>query len=140
MGRTHTQRRQGRSRASESTDYGLPSFPDPLNGVELRAVGRHEQQRKALLTFVAPCPVQASMMVSDIVQDHHDPAPGTAGEPPQLFQKREERVRVEPVNFTAVNELPVPDADGAKVADALPVNRHSKFTLYRHRKITHPCS
>jgi hypothetical protein len=60
------------------------------------------------------------MMVSDIVQDHHDPAPGTAGEPPQLFQKREERVRVEPVNFTAVNELPVPDADGAKVADALP--------------------
>ena len=84
------------------------------------SVDRHEQQRKALLTFVAPCPVQAGMMVTDIVQDLHDPAPGTAGEPPQLFQKREERIGVEPLVFTTVHELPVPDADGSKVADALP--------------------
>ncbi len=110
-------------------------FPDPLNGVEIRAVRRHEQQSKALFAFVAPCPVQAGMMVTDIVQDHHDPAPGTVGEPPQLFQKHEERVSVEPVNFTAVHELPIPDADGSKVADALPgrvVQQNGVLDLRRH--------
>ena len=113
-------------------------FPDPLNGVGLRAIRRHEQQREALLTFVAPCPVQAGMMGSDIVQDHHDPAPGTAEEPSELFQKREECVGVEPVHFTAVDELPVPDADGSKVADALPGRMVQQNGVLDLRRNPHP--
>ena len=102
------------------------------------SVDRHEQQRKALLTFVAPCPVQAGMMVTDIVQDHHDPAPGTAGEPPQLFQKREERIGVEPLVFTTVHELPVPDADGSKVANALPGRMMQQNGVLDLRRHPHP--
>jgi hypothetical protein len=60
------------------------------------------------------------MMVSDVVQNQYDPTPGMAGEPPELFQKREERLGVEPFHLTAIHELTVPDANGAKVADALP--------------------
>ena len=59
-------------------------------------------------------------MVSDVVQNEHDSAPGMAGEPPELFQKREERLGVEPIHLTAVRELSIPDANGAKLADALP--------------------
>ena len=95
-------------------------FPGPFNRVELRALGRLELQSKAFSALVPPFSVQAGMMVSDVVQNQHDPTPGMAGEPPELFQKREERLGVEALDLTAIHELTVPDANGAKVADALP--------------------
>jgi len=113
-------------------------FPDPFNRVELRAIGRHELQSKAFPALVPPFSVQAGMMVSDVVQNQHDPAPGMAGEPPELFQKREELIGVEPIYLTAIHELSVPDANGTKVADALPGRMVQQDGVLDLRRNPHP--
>ena len=95
-------------------------LPDSLDRIEFRAVGRQEFKAEPLLVGFAPVPVQSCVVIGGIIQDDDDVAPCGSGGAVELTQEVEEGLRPKPLGLAAVDEAPVAEADGAKVAHALP--------------------
>jgi hypothetical protein len=49
-------------------------FPNSLDGVQIRTIGRQEIQRKAVGRILRPSPMEPGMMVAGIVQDDDHPS------------------------------------------------------------------
>ena len=94
-------------------------FPNSFDRIEFRAVRRHEFQCKALSTFFPPIKMQPGMVVFDIVEDYNNVAIGMTTDTPQLLEKGKESHAVETFPFLRVDELAIPDANSAKIADSL---------------------
>ena len=96
-------------------------LPDPLDGCELRAVGRQEEKLE-----VRPVPAQVRLeelgvVVPRVVQDDdhfHAPRPPSK----QALEEAKESFRVEH-RREGVHELPRAEADGAEAGDRLPGRR-----------------
>jgi len=95
-------------------------LPDSLDRIEFRAVRRQEFEAEFLLVGFAPVPVQSCVVISGIVQDHDDVAQCGSSGAVELTQEVKEGLRPKPLGLAAVDEAPVAEADGAKVAYALP--------------------
>src|SRR5678815_1438804 len=62
-------------------------FPNALDGVEFRAVGREEVQSKVTGYLLSPLGVKSGMMITRIVGDDHD---STIGAPAAAFKIAQE--------------------------------------------------
>ena len=103
-------------------------FPDALDGVEFRAVGRQEQQDKIGLVDESPLPVQVGVMVFGVVDDDNHASAATTGDAPQLAQEVPASPGIKGTFGLRGAQLAIPEPDGAKVADrfsggGVPANR-----------------
>ncbi|MDX9821756.1 MAG: hypothetical protein RBT20_07465 [Syntrophales bacterium] len=94
-------------------------FPDPFDGVESRAVRRHEFQRHMSPVLFPPFAMQTGVVIFDVVQDHANLAAGMATDSSQLLDKGEKSFSVESFILPAVEELSVSDPNRAEIADSL---------------------
>ncbi len=58
---------------SVMSSFSPRDLPNSLNGIEFRAVGRHELQRKSLMATQPPVSMKLGMVVSDVIDDEHNP-------------------------------------------------------------------
>jgi hypothetical protein len=82
--------------------------------------------------------MQLGMMIFDVVEDQNDMASGMTTGSSQLLEKGEEGLSVEAFFFPTVNELAVPDANSAKVADSLSGGMMQKNRIGNFRRNPHP--
>ena len=57
-------------------------FPDPLDGVEVRAVRRQEQQDESGLLKAAPLGVKSGMVIPSVIDDDDDAAAAASAPAP----------------------------------------------------------
>ena len=129
-------RSQGREIPIMSS-HAASQLPNPFDGVEFGAVRWHKFQGQMVSTFLPPMEMKLGMMIRDVVEDQHDSAPRMTTGSPQLFEKGEERLPVEAF-FPAVDELAVPDAHSAKVADSFAGGMMQKNGISDFRRNPHP--
>lgn len=90
-------------------------LPDSLNGIEFRAVGRHELQRKSLMTAQSPFSMKLSMVVSDVVDDQHNPPSRVRADSAQVFDELKECLPIELVGFSAIDEFTISDSHCSEI-------------------------
>lgn len=112
-------------------------FPDSLDGVELRTVGREEEQCEVLADALPPFLVKRGMVEPRIVEHHDDLPPGTSADLPELLEKAPERLRIECMVFLTPREFPVPHAHCTKVPNTLPCGRVKKHGVSDFRRYPH---
>lgn len=121
------------------SSFSPNELPDPFDGIEFWAVGRHEFQRKTLPAFLAPCRVEPGVVVADVVNDEHHSPSRVRADAPQALEKSKESLAIELAFLPAVNELPVPEPDRPEVSDAFSgrVVKHDRvFDLRRYPHAT----
>jgi hypothetical protein len=94
-------------------------LPDALDRVQLRAVGREVIEREASGVLLPPIPVQTGMMVLGVVGNDHDAALASGAGGLQVLEKLPAGEGVELIRLTPIEKLPVAQADGSVVDDAL---------------------
>lgn len=104
---------------SVMSSFSPRDLPNPLDGVEFRAVGRHELQRKSLMTVQSPFSMKLSMVVSDVVDDQHNPPSRVRTDLAQVFEEAKECLPVELVCFSAIDELAISDSHCSEISHAL---------------------
>lgn len=101
------------------SSFSSRDLPNPLNGIEFRAVGRHELQRKSLMASQSPFSMKLRMVVSDVVDDQHNPPARVRADLAQVFEKAEKCLSVELVCFSAIDELAISDSHCSEISHAL---------------------
>lgn len=104
---------------SVMSSFSPRDLPNPLDGFEFRAVGRHELQRKSLMTVQSPFSMKLSMVVSDVVDDQHNPPSRVRTDLAQVFEEAKECLPVELVCFSAIDELAISDSHCSEISHAL---------------------
>lgn len=118
--------------------YAASQLPDPFDRIEFRAVRWHEFQGQMLSTLFPPMEMQLGMMIFDVVEDQDNMAPSMTTGSSHLLEKGEERLPIEAFFFPAVDELAVPDAHSAKVADSFAGGMMQKNRIGDFRRNPHP--
>ena len=93
-------------------------FPNSLNGIELRGVGREEIHGKVSLMLLAPLSVEQGMVVFDVVADDHDPTPLLSACRLKLFEEVPECLGVEALVFALGEQTAIAQTHGTKVTNA----------------------
>lgn len=104
---------------SVMSSFSPRDLPNPLDGVEFRAAGRHELQRKSLMTVQSPFSMKLSMVVSDVVDDQHNPPSRVRTDLAQVFEEAKECLPIELVCFSAIDELAISDSHCSEISHAL---------------------
>ena len=109
-------------------------FPDALDGVQVRAVGGEEVERKTLPLLASPVAMESSMVIGGIIGDDHNSAArmgtGTAKVPEELKATG----AVKTVRLALKEEPPISHWHGAEITDAAPggvVEQHRVFDFGR---------
>ena len=115
-------------------------LPNPLRGIEVRAVGRQKVENKAIGVLLSPLPVQYGMMVLCVVgdQNHFASRIGTHFE--QFLHKLMEGLRVELVWFSHGYKQSVPQPHGSKVPHAFAAREMPKHRVLDLGWNPHPAS
>ena len=95
-------------------------FPDSLDRIEFRTVGREEVECEDCRVLLPPGQVQPGVMVFGVVADRDNSATLNRARFPQEFQECPEAFAVEPSRFPNPEELPVSEPHGAEVSYAVP--------------------
>src|SRR5450759_5633864 len=95
-------------------------FPNALDRIQLRAVGRQVVQSKVFGVLFSPLLVQSGMMISRVVGDDNHSAPGSDAGAAETFHERKEGRAIEFVCFPAELESPVSQPHCAEVSHAAP--------------------
>ena len=93
-------------------------FPDALDRIQFRAVGREVIKREASRVLLPPIAVQASVMVFGVVGNHHDAASAAGAGRPQVLEKPPAGKSVELIRLPPVEKPAVAQADGSVIAHA----------------------
>ena len=101
------------------SSFSPRDFPNPLNGIEFRAVGRHKLQRKFLMAIQSPFSMKLSVVVSDVVDDQHNPPSRVRTDLAQVFEEAKECLPIELVCFSAIDELAISDSHCSEISHAL---------------------
>ena len=104
---------------SVMSSFSPRDLPNPLDGIEFRAVGRHEFQSKSPMAVQSPFSMKLSMVVSDIVDDQHNPPSRVRADLTQVFEEAKKCLPIELVRFAAINELAIPDSYCSEISYAL---------------------
>jgi hypothetical protein len=94
-------------------------FPNALDRIQFRAVGRQEIQREALGALLPPLSVKSSMVVLGIVRDHHHAPRRSGGDRLQRLEKLPAGNGIELTCLAPKEEPSVAQANGAKIANAV---------------------
>jgi hypothetical protein len=113
-------------------------FPNPLNGIEFRAVWRHEFQGETTAALFPPGEMKPGMMIFDVIEDHNNMGTGMHADASEFLEKREEGFTVEAFSLAGADELSVPDAHSPKVADPLPCRMMQDDRIVHFRRYPHP--
>jgi len=107
-------------------------LPETLDGIELRTVGREKIQGEALGALLPPVLVEDGVMVPGIVCDGDHAVTALGAEMPEISHELPKRHGVEPLFLPTEGELPVTQADGAEVANALPAGmmQHDRIRCF----------
>ena len=116
---------------SVMSSFSPRDLPNPLDGVEFRAVGRHELQRKSLMAVQSPFSMKLSMVVSDVVDDQHNPPSRVRADLPQVFEEAKKCLPIELVCFSAIDELAISDSHCTKISHAL------SCRMMEHNRVFH---
>ena len=92
-------------------------FPYPLDGVEVRAVGREEKQDEAGLLKAAPFGVKSGMVIPSVVDDDDGAAAAASAPAPQLAKEGPGGFGIEAPPRFGSEQSSVSDPDGPKIAD-----------------------
>ena len=92
-------------------------LPDSLDGVEVRAVRREEQQDESGLLKAAPLGVKSGMVIPGVIDDDDDAAAAAPAPAAQLTKEGPAGLGIEaPLGFGS-DQPSISDPDGSKVAD-----------------------
>lgn len=69
------------------SSFSPRDLPNSLDGIEFRTVGWHELQRKSLIATQSPFCMKLGMVVSDVVDDQHNPPSRVRANLAQLFEE-----------------------------------------------------
>ena len=130
-------RSQGR-KIPVMSSHTASQLPDPFDRIEFRAVRWHECQGQAISTLFPPMEMQFGMMISDVVEDQDNMAPSMTTDSSHFLEKGEKRFSVKAFFFPAIDELSVPDAHSAKVADSFAGGMMQKNRIGDFRRNPHP--
>jgi len=98
-------------------------LPDSLDGVEVRAVRREEQQDEAGLLKAAPLGVKSGMVIPGVIDDDDDAAAAAPAPAAQLTKEGPAGLGIEaPLGFGS-DQPSISDPDGSKVADEFACRR-----------------
>jgi len=106
-------------KVSVMSSFSSRDLPNPLNGIEFRTVGRHELQRKSLMAAQPPFCMKLGMVVSDVVDDQHNPPSRVRADLAQVFEEAKECLPIELVCFSAIDELAISDSHCSEISHAL---------------------
>jgi len=95
-------------------------FPNSLDRIQLRAVGRQIVQTKVVGVLFSPLLVQPGMMISRVVGDYNHSAPGSNAGAAKAFHERKEGQAIELVSFPAELKFSIPQPHRAEVSHTLP--------------------
>jgi len=115
-------------------------FPDALDWVQFGAVGRQEVQREALGALLPPLLVKSRVVISGIVRDHHDAPSGSRGGRPQRLEKLPAANGIELTRLAPKEEPSVPQANGAKIANAVPTRMVMQNRVLDFGRNPHPAA
>jgi len=115
-------------------------LPDPLDRVEVRAVGGKIIQTKAGVVFHAPVRMKLGVMVLRVVDDEDRSPIGGRADGLEVPHKVMECQGVEPVPFPAIHERPVPYPYGAEVSHTFSPGVVKQHGILRFRGNPHPAS
>src|SRR5580658_1575253 len=110
-------------------------FPNPLNGIEIWAVGRQKGQLESWFLGFAPRKMQSSMVIFCVVNNHDDAAARSTTGLAHLAKKAPRALAVELFRFPQGHELPVSQGHRAEIANGLArrmMQQHRVFLLRRH--------
>ncbi len=92
-------------------------FPDSLDGIEVRAVRREEEQDEAGLLKAAPFGVKSGMVIPGVIDDDDDAAALAPAPAPQLAKEGPAGLGIEVSLRLGSDQPSISDPYGAKVAD-----------------------
>lgn len=104
---------------SVMSSFSPRDLPNSLDGVEFRAIGRHELQCKSPMAVQPPFSMKLSMVVSDVVDDQYNPPSRVRADLAQVFEEAEKCLPIELVRFSAIDELAIPDSHCSEISYAL---------------------
>ena len=93
-------------------------LPNPLDGIELRAVWWEEKQRKFRLFGIAPVGVKGGVVISGVINDDHDTSTRSGADAMQVAQEDPTGLSVEMTRGGKRAKFTVPQSNGTEVAGA----------------------
>jgi hypothetical protein len=115
-------------------------FPNPFDGIQVRAVGRQVAQGEFGLLLRPPSRVQRGVMIFGVVDDHHHAPSRPSAAAPQFFQEAPGRHPIKAARFAAEEEFTVPQADSSKVADAFACGSMEQNWIVHLGRNPHPAA
>jgi len=94
-------------------------FPDALDGIQIRTVGRKVVQFKARCLGLSPGFVHFRMMILGVVTDDHDALAFLSAPLLKELQEIPETLPVKSIGLSRINKLAIAQAHGSKVSYAL---------------------
>lgn len=95
-------------------------FPNPLNGIQVRAVGRKVVETKSRGLLVSPPLVHFRVMVSGIVADGQDALAFLKTALVEELHKVPEALSIKSIRFAGVDEHAIAQAYRSQISHALP--------------------
>src|ERR1700730_10219262 len=94
-------------------------FPDPFDGIEIRAIGWQEVQAELGSLLAAPLQMEFGAVILCVVADGQNAAAGDGANFPEHFQELPEGLSIESSDLAAEEKHAVPQTHGGKVTHAL---------------------
>src|SRR6516225_3869020 len=93
--------------------------PDPLDRIQIRAVGRQVTQHELRFLLHPPLGMQLSMVILGVIRNHDHPASSLTAALAQVAKKVPGGHRVKAIGFALEEKLSISQTDGPKIADPL---------------------
>src|SRR6266568_4520977 len=105
-------------------------LPDPLDRIQIRAIGWQVTQYELGFLLRSPLCVKLGMVILGIIRDHDHPVPGPTAAPVQLAKKIPGGHRVKAGGFTLEQKLSISQTHGAEIA-----NTFASGVVKQHRVV-----
>ena len=115
-------------------------LPNPLDGVELRAVSGKEEQREVGLLRQTPSSVEHGVVIFGVVDDDDHASAGPYADSPQVTQKLPTSLGIEVAGRRQSAQLTVAQADRPEIADTFPHRSMEAHGVSDFRRNPHTAS
>ena len=115
-------------------------FPNSLNGIQIRAIWRQEQQIEPGLRCFSPLFVQNSMMISNVICNHDHLPPRARTDIPEMPQERKTSLGIKTIGFPFIDQLSIMQTYCSKISDTFTCRMMQKHRITRLRRNPHPAS